>query len=181
MASQIRHNYHEDCEPINKQINLEFYASYVYMSMGHYFDRDDISLPGASKFFKDSSDEEREHGQKLMKYQNKRGARIVLQAIAAPSLQEWGNLHDALQAALDLENEVNQSLLDLDATASKINDPHLTNMLEGEFLEEQVESIEKIGNLITRLKRAGTSGLGEFLFDKELKQRFLPSLTSHPN
>lgn len=34
MASQIRQNYHEDCEAfINKQINMELYASYVYMSM----------------------------------------------------------------------------------------------------------------------------------------------------
>lgn len=41
-------------------------------------------------------------------YQNERGGRIVLQAIAAPSLQEWGNAHDALQAALDLEKQVNQ-------------------------------------------------------------------------
>lgn len=32
----------------------------------------------------------------------------MLQAIAAPCQQEWGNAHDALQAALDLEKQVNQ-------------------------------------------------------------------------
>ena len=33
-ASKIRQNYHEDCEAlINKQINMELYASYVYMAM----------------------------------------------------------------------------------------------------------------------------------------------------
>ena len=33
-VSRIRQNYHEDCEAfINKQINMEFYASYVYLSM----------------------------------------------------------------------------------------------------------------------------------------------------
>lgn len=46
-----------------------------------YFDRDDVALKGFSKFFKESSDEEREHAEKLMKYQNKRGGRIVLQPI----------------------------------------------------------------------------------------------------
>mgnify|MGYP002153740479 CR=1 FL=1 len=46
-----------------------------------YFDRDDIALKGFSKFFKASSDEEREHAEKLMKYQNTRGGRIVLQPI----------------------------------------------------------------------------------------------------
>ncbi|WP_235243578.1 ferritin family protein, partial [Escherichia coli] len=155
MASQVRQNYHEDCEAaINKQINLELYASYVYLSMGYYFERDDVALPGLAKFFKESSDEEREHGQKLMKYQNRRGGRIVLQAISAPSLQEWGSGHDALQAALDLEKQVNQCLLDLHGIASKFSDPHLTNMLEDEFLEEQVESIKKLGDMITKLKRA---------------------------
>ena len=34
MASRIRQNYREDCEAlVNKQINMELYASYVYMSM----------------------------------------------------------------------------------------------------------------------------------------------------
>ena len=33
-ASKIRMNYHEDAEAlVNKQINMEFYASYVYLSM----------------------------------------------------------------------------------------------------------------------------------------------------
>lgn len=33
-VSQVRQNFHEDSENgINKQINMELYASYVYMSM----------------------------------------------------------------------------------------------------------------------------------------------------
>ena len=34
MVSRIRQNYKEDCEAlVNKQINLELHASYVYMSL----------------------------------------------------------------------------------------------------------------------------------------------------
>lgn len=34
MGSQVRQNFHQDCEAaINRQINLELYASYVYLSM----------------------------------------------------------------------------------------------------------------------------------------------------
>ena len=34
MTSQIRQNFHQDCEAaVNRQINLELYASYVYLSM----------------------------------------------------------------------------------------------------------------------------------------------------
>lgn len=43
--------------------------SYVYHALYSYFDRDNIALPGFAKFFKESSDEEREHAELLMKYQ----------------------------------------------------------------------------------------------------------------
>jgi len=42
----------------------------------------------------------------------------------------------------------------------------MTDFLEG-FLEEQVEGIKAIGDLVTRIARAGT-GLGEIIMDKEI-------------
>ena len=34
MTAQVRQNFHQDCEAaVNRQINLELYASYVYLSM----------------------------------------------------------------------------------------------------------------------------------------------------
>jgi len=75
-------NFEEEVEAgINKQINMELYASYVYMSMAYYFERPDVALAGFYAFFKKQSDDEREHAQKFMKYQNMRGGRIVLQTI----------------------------------------------------------------------------------------------------
>lgn len=47
----------------------------------YYFDRDDKSLPNFVKFFHAQSKEEREHAEKLMSLQNKRGGRIFLQDI----------------------------------------------------------------------------------------------------
>lgn len=166
--SQIRQNYHSDSEAgINKQINLELYASYVYQSMAWYFDRDDVALKGFHKFFKKSSDEEREHAEKLMKFQNMRGGRVVLLAIEKPERDEWGSGLDAMTMALSLERNVNQTLLDLHKVASNHNDAHLTDFLEGEFLDEQVESIKQISGYIAQLKRVGP-GLGEHMFDQEL-------------
>merc|ERR1712060_570533 len=84
-VSKIRQNYHEDCEAlINKQINMEFYASYVYLSMSSYFNRDDQALHGFAEHFKKESGEERAHGMKLMEYQTKRGGRVVFQDVAKP-------------------------------------------------------------------------------------------------
>merc|ERR1712029_1309564 len=80
--SRIRQNFHEDVEArINKQINMEFYASFVYLSMASWFNRDDQALPGFAKFFSDSSEEERQHGIQLIQYQCKRGGKVVFQDI----------------------------------------------------------------------------------------------------
>ncbi|VDN15462.1 unnamed protein product [Dibothriocephalus latus] len=167
MASAVRQNFHEECEAgINKQINMELYASYVYMAAANHFDRDDVALPGFRKFFLKSSEEEREHALKLMKYQNKRGGRIVLQDIAKPAVTEWASGREAMETALKLEREVNESLLELHRIAQKNDDAQFCDFLESEYLEEQVESIREISGYVTNLRRVGP-GLGEYMFDKE--------------
>jgi len=163
----VRFNYHEDNEGlVNRQINLELYASYAYMALAHHFDRHDVALKGHYKFFKKMADEENEHAQKFMAYQNKRGGTIVLLDIQKPTLQSWNSPLEAHETALQLEKDVYQALLELHAFACKHNDPHLSNYLEDEFLDEQVKSIKEYAEYITNLKRVGP-GLGEYIFDKE--------------
>merc|ERR1711974_93832 len=106
-------------------------ASYVYLSMvqidvdvlitsgpeSSYFNRDDQALHGFAEHFKTESGEERAHGMKLMESQTKRGGRVVFQDIAKPTTMEWGTPLEAMEAALELEKTVNQSLLDLHKVA----------------------------------------------------------------
>ena len=166
MVSRIRQNYKEESEAlVNKQINMEFYASHVYMSMFTYFDRDDVAYPGLASFFKKSSDEKRDDGEKLIKYQNKRGGKIVFQDIAKPSVMEWKSPVDALEASLELEKTVNESLLDMHKASD--GDAHLCDFLEGEFLDEQVVAIKEISSLVTKWKRTGP-GLGYHVLDNEI-------------
>jgi len=167
MGSQVRQNYEaERCEAgINKQINMFLYADYVFTSMAFHFDRDDIVLPGHSKFFKKAADEEREYAQKLMKFQNMRGGRILLQDIKAPAT-EWTTNIAALADALALEKKVNESLLKLSQTAGDCKDEHMGHFLD-EFLEEHVQRIKEMGEHLTQGKRCG-DGLGIYIFDKDL-------------
>jgi ferritin heavy chain len=165
--TQPRQNYHEEVEAgVNKQINLELYASYVYQSLAFYYDRDDVALPGFHKFFDENSKEERGHAEKLMKFQNQRGGRIVLQDIKKPERDEWGTGLEAMQAALALEKHVNQALLDLHKLADSHGDAQFCDFLEAHYLTEQVEAIKSISDHITQLKRVGP-GMGEYLYDKE--------------
>lgn len=126
-----------------------------------------MALVGFAKFFKKNSDEERDHAMKLIEYQNMRGGRIVFQDIAKPNKTEWNSALEAVEAALELEKTVNGSLLELHKTADGSNDPQLTDFIEGEYLDEQVHAIKELGDLVSRMKRAG-DGLGVHLIDKEL-------------
>ena len=139
--SQVRQNYHQDLEAaINRQINLELYASYVYLSMSYYFDRDDVALKNFAKYFLHQSHEEREHAERLMKLQNQRGGRIFLQNIKKPHGHDWENGLNATECALCLERSVNQSLLELHKLATEKNDSQLCNFTETHYLNEQVEA-----------------------------------------
>merc|ERR1711942_165455 len=82
---QIRQNYHEECEAlVNKQINMELYASYVYVAIANFFNRVDQALPGFACFFKKSSHAVWNHGETLMEYQAKRGARWCCRTSPSP-------------------------------------------------------------------------------------------------
>ncbi|CAH2224209.1 ferritin heavy chain A [Pelobates cultripes] len=162
MASQVRQNDNSNCEAaLNRMVNLELYASYGYLSMSYYFDRDDVALEHVAKFFKEQSHEEREHAEKFLKYQNKRGGRIVLQDLKRPERDEWGNTLEAMQAALQLEKTVNQALLDLHKLASDKNDPHLCDFLESEYLDEQVKSMKQLGYYQPDMPWGATEGHGQ--------------------
>ncbi|KFK24662.1 hypothetical protein AALP_AA8G008800 [Arabis alpina] len=171
-TSLARQRYADVCEAvINEQINVEYNVSYVYHSMYAYFDRDNVALKGMAKFFKESSDEEREHAEKFMEYQNKRGGRVKLHPIVSPISEfEHGEKGDALYAmelALSLEKLTNEKLLNLHSVASENNDPQLVDFVESEFLGEQIEAIKKISDFITQLRMVG-KGHGVWHFDQRL-------------
>merc|ERR1712014_436357 len=96
-----------------------------------------------------------------------RGGRVVFREIAKPSM-ERGSALEAVEATLELEKTVNESLLTMTKTAGDHGDAQMTDFLESEYLNEQVEAIKEVADLITKMKRAG-DGLGLHIIDKELQ------------
>ncbi|CAI9557174.1 unnamed protein product, partial [Staurois parvus] len=85
-----------------------------------------------------------------------------------PERDDWTNGLEALQTGLKLEKTVNQALLDLHGVAADKNDPHMTDFLESPYLSESVETMKKLGDHITSLKKLWSShpGMAEYLFNK---------------
>merc|ERR1711872_834802 len=167
---QIRQNYHEECEAlVNKQINMELYASYVYVALANYFNRVEQALPGFACFFKRSSCVVHHHGVSLMEYQAKRGGKVVLQDISKPSRMDWGTPLEAITAVLELEKTVTRTLQQLQTVAAQKNDFHLTDFVQQEFVVKKVNIIKEIGDMITKIKMV-SNGTGIFTLDQELQK-----------
>ncbi|KAG0032423.1 hypothetical protein BGZ82_006554 [Podila clonocystis] len=165
LAKQNFSNVVEDA--INQQITMELAAAHTYLSISAYMGSDLVALPGLEKFFREQAEEEREHAENLKNYQNTRGGQVVLQTIPAPEF-EWRSAKNAVESALQLEKDVNKSLLRIESLAEEQNDAEFVMHLRTKFLKEQVTSIEDISKLITQLNRVGGDTLGLYLFDQTL-------------
>jgi len=158
---------------INDQINVEYNVSYVYHALYSYFDRDNVGLPGFAKYFKECSEEEREHAEKLMAYQNKRGGKVKLNTILSPVMEfdhaEKGDALYSMELALAMEKLTNEKLLSLHQVAADNNDPQMCDFIESEFLTEQVEAIKKVSTYVSQLRRVG-KGHGVYHFDLQLQE-----------
>jgi len=166
----VRQNLHPESEAdINKLINMKLGASYTYLSLGMYFDRDDVALAKFSKFFLEQSVKERKHAESLLDYQNDRGGRILLQTIPKPSRDDWRGGLDALTFSLDFQKSLNSAILEVHRKADSFPDPNLCDFLD-DFLSDSHEVIKKLGDYSGSLGRLTASedsaGLGEYLFDK---------------
>lgn len=174
MTSQnfrCRQRWNEECElELNKQINLELSASYQYLFLSSYFNRDNIALQPLVIFFEKCSLEEREHANKLINYQNMRGGIVTFDGLSNPTIEfnTENKVLEAFNIVLSLEKDVNNSLLDLHKISETNNDPQFGDYLEGEFLNEQVEAISEISKYITQLEYIGSNNYGIWEFVNKL-------------
>lgn len=94
---------------------------------------------------------------------------MELKSIPAPEV-EWKSALNILERTLQMEKDVNQSLLNLSKISTQHEDPELEDFISSEFLHEQVKDIKRAADLITQLNLAGSTGLGLYLFDKQIQE-----------
>ena len=150
----VRHSSLPECEAaINNQVTLELHASYRYMSMASYFDREDVALKHFSLFFLRQSNTEREHVEKLLGLKSQRGNNPCLCNISRPEGENWESSLSVLECALQLAQRVHQSLLNLHQLATEKKEGRICNLLEQGYLHQQVMFIQELGDHITNLRK----------------------------
>jgi len=158
-------------DALNKQINEEYYSSYLYLAMAAYLE--DKNLDGCAHWMRIQAQEEWDHGMKIFDYMIDRGARVELKAVAAPP-KEWDSPVAAFQASLDHEKFMTKNINAL-ADLTILEKDHATNNLMQWYVSEQVEEESNVDDILKKLDLMGDSGTGLFLMDRELKVRPAPA------
>ena len=142
-------------DAFNRQIGNEFGAANQYLAIASHFSAE--NLEELSNFFFRQADEERVHGMKFVKFILDLGGRVEIPEIARPRT-DFSSAADAVQAALDWEQEVTQQIYDLvDLSHSERN--HIAKRFLDWFVDEQLEEVTLMDNLLGVVSRAGEDNL----------------------
>ncbi len=152
---------------INEQIGIEFAASYAYLSMAAYFERN--AFDGFSKWMHLQSEEEHTHAMKFYQYLIDRGGVARIPSIPAP---EWDfdSVIKVFEASLDQEREVTRHIYDLYKIAQNESDFATVSFLKW-FVDEQVEEEKNVSDMIDKLKMAQGNPDSLLLLDRYALER----------
>ncbi|MDR1226925.1 MAG: ferritin [Prevotellaceae bacterium] len=181
-------------DALNKQMNAEFYAAYLYLSMSAWLTSH--GLEGMAKWYKKQSEEEVGHAMKIYSYIHERGGVVTLAPIEAGSTT-FESPKAIMEAALVHEEKVTKVIYDLVDLATAEKDYASRGFLSW-FIQEQVEEEANANALLDKWKLAHgcccsddckcdsddknnkkegdscscecgcTTGAGLYLFDKEM-------------
>jgi|TARA_R100000963_G_C4640867_1_gene104507 ferritin len=155
---------------LNKQIQNEFYAAYLYLSMSIYCDK--IGFKGIASWLSVQSAEEISHANKLIQYMQDRFSDINLKQIWEPPAH-FGSLLDLFNKAFDHENKNTESFQVILGIALSEADFATAAFLQW-YILEQVEEERIVGDVLERLKIWGVEDKDKsalLLLDQELGNR----------
>lgn len=152
---------------LNKQINEEFYSSYLYLSMSNYFSL--VNLDGFAKWMRVQSQEEYAHGMKIYDYILQRDGKVKLSNIKTPKAV-WKSPLEIFQETLKHEQHISECVNNIVNLAIQEKD-HATTQFFQWFVGEQVEEEANATNIVQKMKMVGDNKNGIFMLDRELGQR----------
>ena len=154
-------------EALNKQVNREFYSSYLYLAMSSYFSS--ANLDGFAHWMRVQAEEEKAHGMKIYEYVLARGGKITLLPIEAPKVK-WTTAGKVFEEVYAHEQKVTAMIHALVDLAFKDKDYATFEMLQW-FVKEQVEEEENALAILVKIQTVGDIPGNLFLLDHELGKR----------
>jgi ferritin len=154
-------------EAINQQVNSELVASYTYLAMSAWCERQ--KFVGAARWLRLQSQEEYMHAMKLLDFLLARDCDVDLKAVGEPH-QKFKSLADVFEQALHHEQQVSKQIDALYEIAFREKAFAAVAELQW-FLTEQVEE-EKTGReIVGKFKMVGNDPASLLDMDRELGSR----------
>eukprot|EP00903_Cladosiphon_okamuranus_P000659 g657.t1 len=149
---------------LNKQITLEGYASFLYLSMASWCDRE--GLEGCANFMHRQSEEEREHMLKIFEYLSEVDAHALTPAISQPP-HEFESIQELFKQVYLHEQKVTAAINNLVALANQEND-HSTGVFLQWYVNEQREEEALMRSILDKLKLIGDGPQSLYFIDLEI-------------
>ena len=154
-------------EAINRQINSELSASYAYLAMSAYCERQ--KFIGAARWLRLQSQEEHMHAMKLFDFVLARDHDVAMLAIDQPR-SDFGSVAEVFEQALAQEQEVSRQIDHLYETA--FTEKAFAAVAELQwFLTEQVEEEKTAREIVAKFKMVGDDAASLLDLDRELGAR----------
>jgi len=152
---------------INEQINSEFNASYTYLAMAAFCDRQ--KFLGAAKWLRFQSEEERLHGLKLFDFVLARDGSVELRTIDQPKAA-YDSLSAVFEQALEHEQKVTVQINSLYELCFR--EKAFAEMTELQwFLTEQVEEEKVAREIVAKFRLVKNDPAAILDMDRELGTR----------
>ncbi len=153
-------------DALNRQINLEFYSSNLYLQMSAWCEFN--SLEGCAAFLQLHAAEEMEHMQRLFTYVNETGGLAILGSIDAPPSQ-FDSIVAVFEQTYKHEVLITKKINKLAKIAQDEGDFSTFNFLQW-YVAEQHEEEKTFKAITDKIDMIGVQGSGLFFIDKEIEK-----------
>ena len=151
-------------DALNKQIEMEAYASFLYLSMASWCDEQ--GMEGSTQFFIRQSAEENEHMLRIFNYILELDGRAVVPAIQKPPMS-FESIQQVFNDVYAHEQKVTRSINNLVDLSNKENDHTTHNFLQW-YVAEQREEEALMRSILDKVNLIGDGPQSLYFIDKEI-------------
>ena len=152
-------------ERLNKQIELEGYASFLYLSMASWCSTQGVE--GCSQFMHRQSEEERAHMLRIFNYINEIDGHAKTPAIPQPPL-EFESVQEMFKQVYAHEKKVTNAIKEIVSLCYKEDDYTTLNFMQW-YIEEQREEEDLMRGILDKIKLIGDAPQSLYYIDKEIE------------
>ena len=153
-------------DALNKQLELEAYASFLYLSMASWSER--VGMEGSAKFFYRQSAEEHEHMMRIFHYIIEMDNTAIVPSVDKP-VHEFDSVQEVFNKVYGHERIVTQAINQIVELAISEKDHATHNFLQW-FVTEQREEEALIRSIIQKIELIGEGPQSLYFIDKEIEE-----------